>query len=241
MIYLSAYLTKGYDHNREEQVEKAHFGYLEKYYRSIVGLSVKAIVALDEEQGDFVSRYRNDCVGFHLVEKALDWHPHDARFQYWLDLLTGSPEVEHVALTDVSDVTVNRDVRVLIEKSPGKLLIGVENEPVNGNEWMDVYLDWIYRDYGDLLELDRTVLGPELILNCGIICGQRQPVLTLLIEIVDFLRALYAQKFPPKPLDMFAVNYLVRQRHGEQLYQGQDLHTRFGHYQEDPSKYFQHK
>lgn len=242
-IFISAYFSLDRDLHKNVQLESDDFSYIKSYYKSIVRNDLSSVIITDSISQEFVERYRNRNVDFHIIKcfPSIDHLLlHDKRFFYYLYLMSMKVDQEYFLFSDVSDVIVLNPVTKIMTLDPKVLYVNHENDNILNNIWFNQYLidlEWP----GEEEEKLRKLFRGKQILNCGVIMGHRDLLMNVLIDMVQFMISSYNRYNIKKPLDMLAINYVVYTQYEDILYTGDRFHTKFGHNHYDNDKVIKHK
>jgi hypothetical protein len=231
--YFAVYYTRNKDRHKNVNVENDNFEYMRDYYNSIEKNNLNATIFHDNLSSNFINKYATNKIKF--IKQTINYlmQPHDIRFIELYKYLLDNKHIKKICLTDISDVIIIKDCHDLIENN--KLYVGGESEYIYENEWFAEYLQYIKEKYKmDILCHDKKIL------NCGIVCGNREIIMDFLKKIVYLLNKLYIDE-NTRPLDMFVINHIIYTNFNDQLYIGNNLNTPFGHYIHDEYYYFKHK
>lgn len=158
--------------------------------------------------------------------------PEIAYRQRWLSQwqwLRRHPEVEWVWLVDVTDVTMLREPWEYMK--PGVLYCGYENAAV-GCEWIKSNS----RKVSAWVRMNRN----QLLLNCGIVAGDRRTVMLVCQRMND----LWVRTGADALHEMAFLNMVAREgeKAGDfQLVTGPRIVTAFKEYRDNGEAFFQHK
>ena len=261
MYYIAAYISSKKDNHKNTKITKNDFNYIKEYYNSILENKVKSVILIDEGNSEFIKKHTTDNISIikcdindlfktninkrFTTALNIDYiQPHDIRFYEYYKYISSNKQVKYVALTDISDVIIIKDCSKFLEKRRQNILyICKENELINENIWFEEYLIHIKKKY-NIKYLNCDVFKGKVILNAGIICGERDIILNFLYKIINLMTKIYISgnnKYINRPLDMFLVNFIAYTYFSNKLDRSGRLHTKFGHYEYDDSKYFMHK
>lgn len=137
-------------------------------------------------------------------------------------------DVEFVWLVDATDVVMLNDPFPRMQR--GTLYAGWENEIVG--------CPWIYEHSPNTREwVDAN--ANQMLLNCGLIGGDRTVVLDVCRRMIDMLVSTRSQD-PPEEMVFF--NIIARQHYSANLITGRQVATVFKDYKDsDPTSWFAHK
>jgi hypothetical protein len=249
MEFLSAYLSKRYDYNRNEQIKSKKFSYIEKYYYSILKLKKPCKIFIDTEKNMF-SRKKTKYIDFIFDPLTIINHNkpkfedkiliHDLRFilfrNHIFSSLKTNKHKKFYFLSDISDVELLNDPTKLHKNY---LYVGLENQNILDNEWFQIYMKEM--EYIDYFKDYQKIFKNKIILNCGTIYGEHKLILKLLNKIVSLMYYIYKNYEVKRPLDMFLVNYCVYKYFNKYLYHTNNFSTIFGNQEYDKTKIVKHK
>jgi len=240
---------------REDPQAKRHgmptFEYFERYYRSILSLPsgrASAVIFYDDLPEDLVRNYTSGdgAVSFTKVDiSGLDpiMGLNDLRYQVFEEHIKKHPEWETIFMTDINDVTVIHNPCAFVDRTPDKLFVGSQTEPLKPREFIHHKFEQAGGKYLKWYEAQPDFSLP--LLNAGIIGGKRSVVLRALRKVNEMLED---PELPGRKMDvgvrinMEAVNYVFYTAFGrESLVTGVPLHSKFYYFQNRTDVYFWHK
>lgn len=193
ILYLAAYLTSRYDYHRRMQHIDSDFTYIEKYYKSIMKLNLKSVIIIDNANVDFINRYTNNNVSFHVPKPvSRDIHVHDLRFFYFYEYILSRNDIDYIVITDISDIVILNPIENIINIHPKLLCIGVENDNIECNQWFNKTYGKITKIQGNypICEYD-GLFGNKRLLNCGSIFGHRDLITVFLMKTIMIMVSIY--------------------------------------------------
>lgn len=243
MIYFAAYYTNNHDNHKNVKLEPNDFEYIKNYYLSIRKKKLPCIILHDNLSEEFINKYQTKSVKFVKCETNQKYQPHDARFFHLYNFSRNNEKIKYACMTDISDVIVINDCSQLSKND--KIFIGAENGDILENAWFADYLSYINLT----CDFDKTkfeIFESRLILNSGIICGNRKLLLIFLKKCVEMMNNMETIRDKKnlrnnRPLDMFVINYVSYYYFPEYVCIHPDLNTPFGHNIYDPKCYFKNK
>jgi hypothetical protein len=244
--YISAYLSLNYDHNRKKKQETDDYTYIKEYYESILNLNLISVIIEDNLTNYFMTKYSNNNISFYRPKLCNNMHPHDSRFVYFLEYILGDNS-EYFMITDIADVVILNPIEKIINLDKNILYIGKENENILNNKWFkhkisknEWCIDNVYvSDY-------QNIFMDKIILNCGTIFGHRDLIISFLLQTVSLMNNIYKYSEEKSlviksPIDMFTINYIAYKYFSTNIYNGNQLTTRFGDNIYDLTKCIKHK
>lgn len=136
----------------------------------------------------------------NLVEHKEVIQTENPYFDKWIQFynyLIENPDIEYVFLTDATDVEVLKNPFIDLEDN--KLYVGDEAKNINDIWMLNVVKEPELKDF---LINNRDYQ----LLNCGVIGGSRNIILTFLKDFID----TYKNKYYKETLDMPLLNYILR-------------------------------
>jgi hypothetical protein len=165
------------------------------------------------------------------------------RYLVYLDFLKKHQfEVEHVFFTDIADVEVvkNPFTDPFFVQNPKSLFCGDEDEVLD-NPWMKdhcTHLRNLIPEFLGFEERDKD----EILLNCGVIGGNTDTMLTMLQELSKIHSTITISNETPFTLDMGAFNFVARTKFQDRIKHGFPVNTRFKSYESNRVDcWFRHK
>lgn len=260
ITYIAAYLSSKYDHFKNTQQQSDNFEYIRQYYESIVKLKLNCVIIVDNISDEFIKKYSNEYVSFYKPITKLKWdnimHIHDLRFFYFLEYMIQDKTSSHFMLTDISDVTIINPIENIIDINDYTIYVSKENENILINEWfIKTFINGSFVVGSNMVNDFIPLFYNKIMLNCGIIFGHKELLITFLSQLTGIMNCIYKQFINfhsinindkniitlNSPLDMFLTNYIIYKYYLKELYGGNLLHTKFGHYMDDVTKCIKHK
>ena len=243
-VIFTSYFTSNADPQRAKRRKANRFQYMKDWYDSVHETNLSAVVFHDDLDTTFVSKLTSNRVAFHRVPSLAGRSTNDARFYAWYDYLLDNPDVDRVLLTDISDVTFQKnpfDFMNVLNDDERRLFVGQDIDLFPNMETMGWVMKRLRQCYGDASVESGEIASVKrlhLVYNAGVIGGSRRVVLPFLERVT---RAL--DHTPPSlNCNMPAVNYVIHKHFDDYVYTGYPLTSRFMRYQVDPrAVYIVHK
>ena len=242
--YIFASLLTGvYDVNRKEHLGENDFRIIQKWYDSIVKLQINAIVFHNSFSKETVEKNTNSYIQFVEVDYDQRLNPNIYRyFVYQSFLKQTSLEINHLFVTDISDVEVLNnpfDSNFYLENSDS-LFCGDEPKLL-GNDWMRNHCNHLRNlipEFGVFEELNQQ----QTLLNCGIIGSNISAMKKLFDRMVALHEAYSFTNETEYTLDMGVFNYVVRNTFANKIIHGEPINTVFKKFEiERTDCWFRHK
>jgi hypothetical protein len=206
---------------QRQRAWKADFG-LVKQLANSVGKQKRTLHVLTNclEQPD-----RTDTV-VHRMGQGLN--PYVQRWLASWQFLRAHPEIRKVCLVDATDVEMLRDP--FPEMQDGVLYVGDEDEKL-GNWWM------LHNTKSMVLKMYFEQHNDKPLLNCGVVCGDRETVMWLCREIYTKMLNIWRAE----TVEMPAFNFIIRNLYRGELEHGRKVTSVFKAFEEKSPAWFKHK
>lgn len=232
LMLLTSYFTTVKDWQRGETA-RADVSQLGHFYTSAMRLGLNVTVIYDELPRAFIGALETSIFRFHKVTVAPEDKKvgvNDVRYGFFQELVRRHPEWSAVFTVDLFDVTMG--MNPCPDLRPGMLYVGVENAKLAGNSWMrsrfkqmgGKYMEWY----------NTSVSSTMAILNCGIIGGLRETMLSFFEAFDEILRdstLAVRQRGEQINVNMAVLNYIGHTKFAGK-FQGKDpVHSKYKSYQ----------
>ncbi len=238
-VVLTSYFTSELDAQRGIRKKSNCFSYISDWYKSVVRLGMSAVIFHDGLGPEFqhkLTQY-HPRVSFEYVPSLKGRSTNDARFYSYLKYLEHHPDIRHVLLTDIADVSFQMDPFKLMHLLGEWLYIGSDVDTFPNMEtmpWMQERFTSCFRNYSVERGLPHTLTQMNTVYNAGVIGGSRELMLTVLTKVVAYLDTT-----PPQSnCNMPAVNIAVHKHFFERVFTGYPLTSRFPWRQVSPQGVF---
>jgi hypothetical protein len=254
IIYIASYLTNDRDLHKNVQLSPNQYDYIRNYSSSIHKNNLSSIIFVDHdtvfENDDNIIFYKVHQYTINVLKHIL---LHDKRFAYYYDVINkidDDDDNKFYVLTDLSDVIILNPLETIMSLNNHTIYIGSENDMIDNNKWFGDFMRDMYWicEYGIIQDdMMNNLFDNKRLLNCGIIAGSKMIMLNFLSYMLKLMHRLYSIYYSKhrnniiRPLDMFLVNYVAYKYFSQNIYSGNSLNTRFGHYEYDMSKAIKHK
>ena len=244
-VILTSYFTSSPDPQRPlHSTTSSQFQYMADFYRSLKALGLRAVVFHDGLDTGFQHRLtsHHPRLSFVEVPSLKDRSTNDARFYTYYDYLLRHPEIESVLLTDISDVSFQRNPFELMSLLGDWLYVGTDIDifpDMRSMPWIRERLSGCFGNHsmapgGELSRL----MELDTVYNAGTVGGSRHVMLDVLTAMVTYLDSC------PTELNcnMPCLNYAVHKHFFQRVFTGFPLHSRFLRHQHSPKGvYLVHK
>ena len=242
-VILTSYFTSTPDYQRTRSVSPNRARYMLDWLVSVRDLGLRAVVFHDELDPAFQQRVSqfHPGISFRHVAPPLNRTTNDARFYAYLSYLHSHTDLDHVLLTDISDVRFLRNPFDFMRLLGNRLYIGTDIDifPNMGTQqWISERLVGCFGNHTLCHGRLHWLMSQDTVFNAGVIGGSRH-IMTALLETVT----QYLDTTPPNlNCNMPAVNYVVHRHFHKQVFTGFPLTSRFYSFQSSPKGvYIVHK
>lgn len=157
-------------HDHTERCKNDDFSLIEKFYESIKKNNINCIIFHNELSEQFINRYSNEKIKFHVYKICKRKSYNDERFFCYLEYLKKySNSINKVICTDCFDVQIHKNPFYLINEK-NDICVGEDNE--KGKKWIEQKMI--------KCNLKRKIKKPY---NAGIIGGYG-------IKLIDFFEEM---------------------------------------------------
>ena len=179
------------------------FQYIEKFYNSIVALSLDCRIFYDNLSEETVRKYTTDKVKFVKVPD-FEWSNNDARFFFFEDYLEDLEGFDYVFTSDGSDVVVKKDPSELFAQYPDKKFF-ICRDSINTIEfpYLSFHIQFKLPNYEKFYDEHTT----KPLINMGVIGGRIADMKIFLNKLTTLRRSLGS---PQMNLDMFTGQFVFR-------------------------------
>ncbi|WP_111671413.1 hypothetical protein [Algoriphagus litoralis] len=242
-LICASLFTGVFDVNRSELLPEDNFLLIEKWCLSIQKLDLKGVVFHNTFSEKTIAENENKNIQFIKVDFNTTLNANVYRYLVYFDFLKKhQSQIEQVFFTDISDVEVvnNPFSDPFFIRNPSSLFCCDEAEILD-NPWMKNHCrhlrDWI----SDFHLFEEKYKGNKL-LNCGVIGGRTETMLSLLEELCWIHSTITIRNKTSFTLDMGAFNYVARTQFADRLNHGFPINTQFkGYESERMDCWFRHK
>ena len=242
--YIFASLFTGvYDVNRNELLNANDFSIIEKWYNSILKLQLNAIVFHNTFSDELVQHFTTDKIQFVKVEYDGKLNPNIFRYIIYQQFLKSNLlKIDNLFMTDITDVEVLQNpfnMSYYLENTDC-LFCGDEPETMD-TIWMKNHCEHLRNSITDFVDFENANKHKTL-LNCGVIGGTHQVILSLLDKMVAIHQQYSYSNRTPYTLDMGVFNYVARKTFGNTIRHGNPINTIFKMYEHYSANcWFRHK
>lgn len=242
-LICASLFTGVFDVNRSELLPEDDFRLIEKWCLSIQNLGLKGVVFHNNFSEKTISEVENENIQFHKVEFKTKLNANVYRYLVYLDFLKKyGLQIQNIFFTDIADVEVvkNPFTDPLFTQNPYGFFCGDEEELLD-NPWMKDHCTHLRNLVAEFSEFEVRNKAEKL-LNCGVIGGETDTMLSLLQELSQIHSTITISNQTPFTLDMGAFNFVARTRFADRLKHGFPINTRFKGYEaERIDCWFRHK
>ena len=243
-IILTSYFTSSPDYQRTKSVSPNRARYMLDWLVSVRDRGLKAVVFHDELDPGFQQRVSQFHSGISFIHVAppLNRTTNDARFYAYLSYLRSHGDLDHLLLTDISDVRFLRNPFDLMRLLGNDwLYIGTDIDifPNMGTQqWITERLEGCFGNHSVRHGNLHRLMSQDTVFNAGVIGGSRHIMMALLERVTQYLDTTP----PTLNCNMPAVNYVVHRHFHKQVFTGFPLTSRFFNFQSSPKGvYIVHK
>ena len=242
-LIMACHITGVHDVNRNTTLQNDDYKLVQNWAESITNAKLKGLIFHNNLSIDTCKKYTNESISFQKIRYNTQFNPNVYRYFVYQNFLKNKlQQLQHVFVTDISDVTLQKNpfTDTLFIENPTHLFCGDEPKTLH-NDWMNEHCTYLRKNISDFEEFEDQFKN-ETLLNCGIIGGS----IDLFYEFIQKLCAihLYANKHNNTPFtgDMGAFNYLVRTQYHKQIIHGEPVNTVFKMYEKNRTDcWFAHK
>lgn len=242
-IICASLFTGNYDVNRNELLADDDFQIIEKWAQSIIKLDLNGIIFHNNFSEQTIKTYQNKNIQFIKVAFDTVLNANVYRYIVYNNFLKAyAEEIKSVFVTDISDVEVikNPFKQPHFLENTDSLFCGDELEILD-NEWMNNHNTHLRNSIEGFANYE-TENKQKTLLNCGIIGGNLQTMLTLTNNLSNIHSQITIHNQTAYTLDMGAFNYIARTQFADQLIHGAPVNTQFKSYEtERIDCWFRHK
>ena len=234
----TTYLTGSVDPQRNQALRPDQFQYLREWYRSVLQLNLRAVIFYDVLSTQFIQRiiHNTERVQFVKIKSLSGRTTNDARYYEYLHYLQLHPEIRRVFLTDISDVTFQRNPFELMSAlgTHGDMLyVGTDIDffpTLQSQPWIYECLVKCFGEWQVQFGRVKEISQMQTVYNAGVIGGTRTILLSALIRITQVLNGTPSEY----NCNMPAVNYAIHRWFTDVVFTGFPLTSRFLQFQASP-------
>ena len=222
---LTSFFTSKRDPQRGKTVPKDSFNYMRKWYDSLKGVGLKAVIFHDHGLSQtFIKKITTDYsnISFQYFDIG-DRTTNDGRFFAYYSFLLSHPEVERILCMDISDATLQNDPFELMTLLGRHLYIGHDVDTVHSmmkNGWMVGVMRTCHFDRLPHADLVKRYYH---FYNAGLVGGDR----TIMLDFLHKVTAVF-HKISNRNCNMAVVNYVAHLHFGDYVFTGYPLSNPFG-------------
>lgn len=234
-VILTSYFTSSHDYQRKKSMHPNRSRYMLDWLVSVRDLGLRAVVFHDELDPAFQQRVSqfHPGISFRHVPPPLNRTTNDARFYAYLSYLRSNPDLDHILLTDISDVRFLRNPFDLMRLLGDWLYIGTDIDifPNMGTQrWILERLEGCFGSHALRHGPLHRLLSQDTVFNAGVIGGSRHVVMALVERVTQYLDTAP----PDLNCNMPAVNFVTHRHFHKQVFTGFPLTSRFFSFQSSP-------
>lgn len=242
-LIMASHITGVHDVNRNMTLQNDDYKLVQQWAESIADEKLKGLIFHNNLSIDTCKKYANEAISFQKITYNTQFNPNVYRYFVYQDFLKNNlKKLQHVFVTDISDVTLQKNpfTDTLFIDNPSHLFCGDEPKTLK-NEWMSAHCSHLRKNIPDFAIFEDTFKN-ETLLNCGIIGGS----IDLIYGFIQKLCAIHLHanidNNTPYTGDMGAFNYLARTQYNMQLIHGAPVNTVFKKYEKKRTDcWFVHK
>lgn len=242
-LICASLFTGVFDVNRRELLLEDNFQLIEKWCLSIQKLDLKGIVFHNAFSEKTIAENENENIQFIKVDFDTTLNANVYRYLVYFDFLKKHQlEIEQVFFTDIADVEVvkNPFSDPLFIQNPVSLFCGDEDEILD-NPWMKDHCTHLRKLIPEFRDFEERYKD-EILLNCGVIGGKTDTMLSLLMELSKIHSTITISNDTPFTLDMGAFNFVARTKFKHRIRHGFPINTQFKGYESERTDcWFRHK
>ena len=227
----TSFFTSKPDPQRNITLNQNSFAYMKNWFWSVCDNSLKAVLFHDRHAESFIKRLAGNVV-FKLSSLGTRT-TNDARFYLYLNYLQANSYIQRVFLTDISDVTFQKNPFHLMNILGDHLYIGTDIEifpRVSSMEWLVRRMLECFNNNNVMFPGIERLHYYSKVYNAGVIGGSRTVMLEFLERLVGVL-----DKTPANiNCNMAATNYVAHWFFSDRLFTGFPLTSRFWKRQQHP-------
>lgn len=209
-IIITTYFTKDIDPQRNHIWDTDDFNIIELFFESIVKHDLSLIILHDNCSDNFVNEYTTNKIKFVKVNSS-GLNMVDIRWKLYSEFLSDT-EADNVFFMDVSDVIILKNPFDYIQ--PDKIYIGDEMSINKENYWM--------MERYDMLNLDTKDYLDDTVLNCGVLGGSYNDMLSFCRKMSDLIDK---NSIKETTVDMAAANHILYTEYRNRIVHGPPLNT----------------
>ena len=237
-VIFTSYFTSVKDPQRPIHRAPSQFHYMDNYYTSLKRLGLRTVIFHDGLDSGFQQRISSDYnkVAFERVESLHNRTTNDARFYAYYKYLLEHSGIGRVLLTDISDVTFQRDPFELVSLLGDRVYVGTDVDTVTNISSEPSLREKLVLCSGDLLF--SLLMEKDSYYNAGIVAGHRERILSVLALMIAYMDKASLEENCNTP----ALNYVAHMYFFQDVFTGFPLHSRFRRRQSSPKGvYMVHK
>jgi hypothetical protein len=243
-LILGCQISGIYDVNRNTTIADDDYGLIKEWADSIQNQGLQCILFHNNFSEHTIATHQNDHLRFEKVTYDSRFNPNVYRYFVYMDFLNQLPEeeIQHVFMTDVSDVVVikNPYVDSYFLNNQEFIFCGDEVQSLL-NDWMIKHSEHLRRNIPDF-EMHETQFKNATLLNCGIIGGSKKTIKEFLNIICNIHFQYNQNNTTAYTGDMGVFNYVIRKYFNERVNHGYPCNTIFKAYEIDRDDcWFRHK
>ena len=242
-LIMACHLTGVYDVNRNTLLPDDDYALVKEWVASVALSGLKGILFHNNFSPATCDRYQNEHISFIRVAHQPPFNPNVYRYFVYRDFLRQyAPYIDHLFVTDVSDVVVlnNPFIQPLFTANPDALFCGDEPKCLE-DEWMKAHAAHLRSNISDYAVYEEK-FGRAPLLNCGVIGGNILLMQTFMEQLCQIHQQYNADNNTAYTGDMGAFNYLLRMHWNTPVFHGPPVNTVFKAYQADRTDcWFRHK
>lgn len=242
-VILTSYFTSQQDFQRNKSMCPNRLRYMFDWLVSVRDMGLRAVVFHDQLDPGFCQRVVDYYPGirFQQVSSPLTRTTNDARFYAYLDYIHSHSDINHVLLTDISDVKFQRNPFNLMQLLGDWLYIGTDIDifpNMETQKWITERLQGCFGSHTLMNGPLKQLLYQDTVFNAGVIGGSRHVMQSLLELVISYLNTTP----PDLNCNMPAVNFVVHRYFYQQVFTGFPVSSRFLRFQSSPKGiYIVHK
>jgi hypothetical protein len=240
---MACHVTGVYDVNRNTTLRDDDYFIVKLWAESVARHKLKGVLFHNNFSPKTCQAFENEYISFVHVEYDSRFNPNVFRYFVYQDFLRAyGHQIEHVFVTDVSDVVVvqNPFLDPFYHSNSQALFCGDEPKLLQ-NDWMKDHSAHLRGKIADFAAYEEKFKAATL-LNCGVFGGSITVMRDFLHQLCDIHRAHNSDNTTAYTGDMGAFNYLARTRFNAQLKHGAPVNTVFKQYENQREDcWFRHK
>ena len=242
-IICASLFTGLYDVNRNETLAEDSFAAIQPWYESILALKIHAVIFHNNFSKETIDKYQNEFIKFEHVEFDKKYNANIYRYLVYQKYLTeNKTSISNVFVTDITDVVVIKNPfadKLFLEKND--FLFCGDEIKILDNDWMNEHSTHLRNNIESFANYE-TKHKTSTLLNCGIIGGSIDTMLTLMNKLTTLHQKYSTTNDSAFTLDMGAFNFIARTNFAEKTIHGCPVNTEFKGYETDRKDcWFRHK